>query len=395
MKKILILILFLLPLTSYAGWKDELTTALKNGGAYVLDENGKVLYEHRSGEKFIVASTMKLATAALALKVLGPDHHFSTPFYLNSNHDLIVKGAGDPSLTSEDLAQIASDLKERVGKVHDIILDTSFFEPNIVIHGSSSTTNPYDAINGALLVNFNTVNIKKSKTGVIESAEPQTPITPIAIAAGKNLKAGKSDRINLGKDPIRSAKYAGELLTAFLTKEGVAPTGTIKLGQAPDNTNPVYSYRSPKSLEDILKSLLEYSTNFMANQIFLVCGSQVEGGVATMEKAKRVLNNFLKTEVGLSDFVAEEGSGLSRFNQFTPREMVKLVSYLKPYHDLFPLKDHVFHAKTGTLSGVSTFAGFVDLGNREARFALFVNDDVGGHYKYQVAKLMYQGLMGQ
>ena len=144
-------------------WKRGFILALKNGGALVEDDSGKILFSHRSETSFIPASTLKIATSACAIETLGRNFRFPTDFFLTGDNRLVVKGYGDPFLVSEEMTLIADALAARgLTEVSGIILDISYFEPGIIIDGSSHTPNPYDALNGALIANFNTVNVHKT-----------------------------------------------------------------------------------------------------------------------------------------------------------------------------------------------------------------------------------------
>ncbi len=379
-------------------WQTMLTVALKNGGAYVETESGKPLFDHRGDEAFIPASIMKVATSAATIHTLGRDFRFATEFYVTKDRELVVKGYGDPFLVSEEIIQIAKILKEKgLKRVDGMILDTTYFAPDIVIDGTSHTPNPYDALNGALIANFNTVNVHKEGSGeraAVLSAEPQTPITPLAVETAKDLPRG-SQRVNIGADPLKGALYAGELIAEFLKKEGIPVTGGMKVGKKPEGAVLLYRHQSSKSLDDVIRELLEYSTNFMANQLFLVMGAVKFGATATIEKGHRVLTDFLSEEVGWKKFHVQEGAGLSRLNQVTPRQMTALLKYFEPYKDLLPEEDHLYHAKTGTLTGVNTLAGYMPMGNgRFARFAILVNDTVPFDYKFKLGKMLYDGLNG-
>src|SRR5262245_287310 len=121
MKKALLAIIILVSCVSFscvsstvlADWKSDFTVALKNGGAYVETEDGKVLYDHRSKDRFIPASTLKIATAACAVDMLGRDFRFPTDFFLTKDGKLVVKGYGDPYLVSEEFELIARELAEK------------------------------------------------------------------------------------------------------------------------------------------------------------------------------------------------------------------------------------------------------------------------------------------
>lgn len=380
--------------TSAQSWKTNFITALKNGGALVEDSRGKTILDHRSNTYFIPASTIKIATAAMVLHHLGANFRFITDFYLTKDKKLVIKGFGDPSLTSEELADIAKALRQkRIKNIRGIIIDTSYFSTNIVIDGASASSNPYDAVNGALIANFNTVYVQKFKNGRIVSAEPQTPLTNLARQRAKRMSAGKR-RVNLGKSSKKGALYAGELLSEFLKLEGVKIEGSISLGTIPGNAKEIYQHQSSKPLSEIVRDLLEHSTNFSSNQLFLVIGAEKYGAPATVEKGQRALREFLSIQVGLKGFQVFEGAGLSRMNRITPQQMMALLRYFQPYKDLLPMES-VFQAKTGTLRGVNTFAGyFQDRYGEEYRFVIFVNSEVPYDYKFRLAKRLYTGITG-
>ena len=278
--------------------------------------------------------------------------------------------------------------------MNDIILDNSYFDSAIVIDGMEQSANPYDALNGALLANFNTINIRKLKNGRIVSAEPQTPLTKIAESLAKKLRPG-AHRINLGNNPEKAKRYVGELLAEFLKKKGVYISGVVRPARTPSSAELIYRHESSKDLEEILGGMLDFSTNFTANQLFLALGAQQVGPPATVEKGIEVLTHFLKNNVGWNDFQVREGSGLSKLTRVTPRQMVKLLRYFESNRNLLPLKDKVFLAKTGTLNGANTYAGYFPLPNgHSARFAILVNDNVPYDTKFKLARMLYAGLHG-
>ena len=384
---------------SSEGWKRGFILALKNGGALVEDDSGKILFSHRSETSFIPASTLKIATSACGIETLGRNFRFPTDFFLTNDGRLVVKGYGDPFLVSEEMTLIADALAARgLTEVTGIILDISHFELGLVIDGSSHTPNPYDALNGALIANFNTVNVHKTGSGpraTIASAEPQTPITAVALESAQDLPSGKQ-RVNIGTDPLKGARYAGELLSAFLKKSGIEVRGGMETGTPPPGAKPFYRHLSSKALDDVIRELLNYSTNFMANQLFLVVGAERYGPPANIEKGRMVLKEFLTNKVGWRGFELLEGAGLSRQNRVTPRQMIALLRDFEPYRTLLPKEEGIFQAKTGTLTGVNTLAGYFPLGNgHTARFAILVNDKVPFDYKFKLAKMLYAGITGE
>lgn len=367
----------------------RVTKSLGGGGALAVNAQGEVLYAHRADSAFIPASTLKIATLAAALHHWGPTHRFRTEFYLDKQQRLVIRGLGDPGLVSEEFPLIAKALAQRVSEVRGFVVDDSYFDPQLQIDGVGGSANPYDARNGALLVNFNTVFLRRDAAGRVSSAEPQTPLTPIAQRAGTRLARGVTERINLGAEPEIGEKYFVELLREFLSREGVKIQMGFTRAVVPSDAELLYSHASTKTLEEHGKALLEYSTNFLTNQIFLLLGAERFGAPATVAKGKRALEQFLRTEIGWSDFAVFEGAGLSRNNKVTPRQMIALLKYFERHRDLLAIEQQHFRAKTGSLRGVSTLAGYFSRPERsDVRFAILINDASSRDQRFAAAKAL-------
>jgi D-alanyl-D-alanine carboxypeptidase/D-alanyl-D-alanine-endopeptidase (penicillin-binding protein 4) len=163
----------------------------------------------------------------------------------------------------------------------------------------------------------------------------------------------------------------------------------------PADAKALLSYQSSQDLSEIVRGMLKYSTNFTANQIFLILGSAEYGGRVTLEKAQKAMKGCLEHRVGWNDFHVEEGSGLSRKNRVSSKLMTLLLKHFEPYQELLPEQDG-FVAKTGTLSGVNTLAGYFDLPNRGvARFAILINSEVPHLYKFSVADTLRRYLLSR
>ena len=68
-----------------------------------------------------------------------------------------------------------------------------------------------------------------------------------------------------------------------------------------------------------------------------------------------------------------EGSGISRHNRLSVRDMVTVLHHFRPYAHLMPHEGSESY-KTGTLKGVRTRVGYIDLGpGKRYCFALFRN----------------------
>ena len=277
--RLLALALLLLSAPALAGVKEDVATLAPVGLVLVMDAKGNELVAQNADEPFVPASVTKIVTAWLAMEVLGGDYRFETRFYLDDKRVLYVRGGGDPFLISEELATLATELVAAVGKepITGIVLDASYYPSNLRIPGIEDDDEPYDALNSALAVNFNTVYAVRSGDKV-RSAEKQTPITPLAITEFRAHGPNGSGRISLSQDPAVSLQYAGELIAAFIERAGGSVNGKISTGTVPEGLEPVYVHRQSRPLSEILVELLRASNNYIANQVFLEIGGRRLGG---------------------------------------------------------------------------------------------------------------------
>ncbi len=376
-------------------WQDKFRRELRNGGAYVESAAGEVLFSHRADEPFVPASTLKVATAACALKILGPDYRFRTEVYLLDSHTLGIKGFGDPNLVSEELVKIAATVRSKLPagvRISRIVVDGSFFASDVNLDGYANSDNPYDALPTALAANFNTLFLERLKNGTVRSGEAQTPLTPISAAIGGKIPKGAKQRINLGKKEGQSEQYFGELFASFLLA-GTKPEVMVEQRALSSELTPLYRHLSSRPLESLLPAMLEFSTNFTANELFLVMGAERFSPPANAEKGSRALRDCLKKEFGVEDFQIFDGAGLSHRNRISPREFGKLLRGFADRRSLLRTDGGKFQAKTGSLKRVNTYAGYFTLPPYgEVRFGIFVNDDVPFPHKWKLAELLYLGL---
>src|SRR3954451_10427271 len=384
--------LLLLPAQALAGAKEKIAALAPSGLVLVMDAKGNELVVQNADKPFVPAFVAKIATAWLAMEVLGADCRFQTRFYLNADRVLYIRGGGDPFLISEELAQLASALVGAIGKqpLPGIVLDSSYYPSNIRIPGIEDSDEAYDALNSALAVNFNTINaVRKGKT--VHSAEKQTPITPLAISQFRARGSQGRGRISLAQDPAVGLQYAGELIAAFIERAGGSLKGKISTGTVPEGLEPVYVYRQSRTLPKILTELLLGSNNYVANQIFLEIGGRRLGGPVSLAKSLQVANELLAKH-GLADSIhLEEGSGISRGNRFTARGLAQLLNLFEPHADLLRRGEGA-RFKTGTFSGVRTLAGYGETSEHgRVRFviALTSND---GTMRFRLLQAIRSGL---
>jgi len=362
---------------------------LQHAGLLVTDSVGTTLKSKRANRSFVPASTVKIVTAWLALTRWGENYRFRTDFFFDrGDNTLWVKGSGDPYLISEELAIIANQLARRnIHQIDRIALDTSVFEKGLVLPGTGNTNNPYDAVPSALAANFNTVNIKKLNGKVI-SAEKQTPLTPFAISMKKRFKSGTL-RVNTGRNPHNAEQYFAELLAAFLRREGIQVKRSVVFGTVPPLAA-VYQHYNRRTLAEVIRPMLKYSTNFIANQLALALVADAYKRPANAHLVREYMNNTLYAKFRWKAFNLQDGAGLSRKNRLKPIHLVELLHHFKRWRNLLPKKETGVYAKSGTLKGVSTLAGYLVRNNDWKPFALMINQSVPIKLRNRIAKQLRQ-----
>lgn len=346
--------------------QDRLTALVGDGGVMLRSPSGELLASLNPDRALIPASLLKIPLAQVALTGLGEDFRFETHFFRNSSGDLLIRGLGDPFLVSEEIARIADTLAQRgLQQVRRLVMDDSAFEADPDLPIEDGSDQPYAARNSALAVNFNTVNLAWTADGRLITGEAQTPLTAFARELGAQLVQGEPQRINLGDDPAAGLRQAQQLFRYFLVESGITVSDVDFYQQAvTDEWALFYSHSSSQSLRDNLDGLLRYSSNFIANQLFLTFGAQASGYPATSQAARAVLHQQLAELYGDSfgrdpkSLLMQEGSGLSRAQRSTAAGMMRILEVFKPYADLLPEVGGVLR-KSGTLTGVYNFAGYI------------------------------------
>jgi D-alanyl-D-alanine carboxypeptidase/D-alanyl-D-alanine-endopeptidase (penicillin-binding protein 4) len=363
------LAVFILSVPILADAKTDIASLLKaNDACMLLAPDGRVLVSVHADTPLVPASTLKIFTALVGFHYLGADYRFPTEIYHSDAGDLTVKGFGDPLLISEVLQQLALEIKAHLPgeatSIRNIVLDDTHFISPLTIPGVSDSPEPYDAPNGALSANFNTVNFKRQRDGTYVSGEAQTPLLPSVL--DRVQKSGvKEGRIPLSHDREETTGYTGHLLAWFLKKNGVIMTGGVRFA-AVDNARDhrLLTFRSPYSLPQVVSALLEYSNNFMANQILIAAGARAYGAPGNLEKGIRATRAYAREQLGLEDLNITEGSGISRKTRVTARTMLTFLTAFSPHRSLLRHEDGTYY-KTGTLKGIDTRAGYLmdDEGN--------------------------------
>ena len=371
---------------------EKMELLIQNGAILLGSPEKKILFEVNSREVFVPASVLKVAITAAAFDILGKDFRFNTIFYTNAKKELLIRGGGDPFLISEEITKIAQLLRQKgYSKFSALKLDDSLIA-NQKVPGLSKSKNAYDALNGALVVNFNSLFLEKKKNGEIVSAEEWTPLTPLAREKGSLLVSGKKERINIGSSYQDSLRYTAELFSAIFQKEGITiEQNAYKKELLNDDWKPILDYKNSRNLEELIPSFLLYSNNYIANQIYFRIGGEKYGKVYNLEKSNKAMKHYIAQFGATSkNFQILEGSGLSRKNGITAQIILNILYKISLDYSLFPQERQVY-LKTGTLKGVYNLAGYIPYRGRNYPFCIFINAPENNRLK--VLKLLKEWLM--
>jgi D-alanyl-D-alanine carboxypeptidase/D-alanyl-D-alanine-endopeptidase (penicillin-binding protein 4) len=215
------------------------------GVAVISGPTGKILYAHDAERLLVPASNAKIFTLGAALATLGPSFVFRTevlaggPVEAGVLHGpIVLRGGGDPSLTSEGLWGLALDVEaaglRRVAG--DLILDDSLFDrsPPPAAGPGRNEGRPYGALASALTLNFNTVAVE-----VAPGRRPGEPVRAATVPPVPGLRLSNGARTGAqGKPDTLCVSVSGP-------SPPRAPAGTVTLsGAAPAGGPPRRVWRS-------------------------------------------------------------------------------------------------------------------------------------------------------
>ncbi len=361
--------------------------ALQADGAAVtasaLDlQSGKMIEQFDADTRLTPASLTKLATAAAALETWPADKMFTTRLLSTARvaggeleGDLILQGAGDPSLDDHSLWALAAQLRGAgVTRVRGrlIVAPAPFraesCETQDRCEALRESDKAYNAPLAAIGVDFGTwcVLVRPTLPGAAALVDgcdvSKLPLKVDGIV--KTVRAGgrqslwiervtdaSGDRLRVGGevpvgDPQRvyramsdPARGIGLLLCQSLREIGVAVEGPVIVSAEPLPAHvEVLASTEGLSLREQLGRMLRFSNNYIADVLALdVAASVSEQPTLRLSDAGRVLADFLAHleppghgRTGAGPLILS-GSGLTPQNRLSASDLVGLLAH--EYHD--------------------------------------------------------------
>ena len=322
----------------------EMRLAGTFSGAYVRDlDTGQTVFARKPDVARVPASVEKLYTTSTSLLKLGPDSTLPTVAVTAApldaagvlRGDLVLKGGGDPTLDRARITQLASSLQAGgVDRIAGSVLgDETRFD---LLRGSYDTGGADGRDLGGVLG---------------------------ALTVGRGFSTELKPGLGAAKSLVRE-----------LRADGVRVDGATSTGTAPDGARQVAQLLSPAIRDQIAMTNVP-SDNYYAETLLKDLGASF--GAAGTTAAGAAVARAQLAAFGVHPRIVD-GSGLSRANRTTPRQVVRLLERMHgqevgPDFEASlptagrtgtlrrrmrgrPAQDNC-HAKTGTLIGVSTLAG--------------------------------------
>ncbi len=401
-------------------------------------KTGRTIYEYQADHLFAPASIQKLFTATAGLSYLKPDFRFSTKVYTTGTiqngelqGNLYLKFAGDPTLNTSDLKAMIEKLKtfgiRRVtGRIY---LDNSEF--NWVPYPAGWLWDDL-SFNYAAPMNAIILNENKFGLGIFPERPGTRPLLKAHLPGGvanfdnrlittshydrgcpvtiystqKNYyrisgcldkRLGGQGRSLAIRDIVR---YAEVLTKQYVNESHLGYSGPITLESTPANAKLLFQHDSAP-LHEVMMRMLKKSDNLYTNAILRKIGEEYNREPSTWPNSLAALKAILAPSgINFQHVLINDGAGLSRYNLFSPRQFVQLLEYV--YRDN-GVRDPLIHAlpiagrdgtlrwrmpelgrrgnvraKTGSMTGVSSLAGFIYTDHGDVLvFTIMVNNFTG------------------
>lgn len=383
-------------------------------GILVMEaESGKILAEHNSHKYFVPASNTKLVSMYAGLKYLG-DSLVGLRFY-DAGDTIYAQPTGDPTILASDY-KMHPVLNWMANINKPIVMDASKWRAER--YGRGWTWSDYQASyqqeRSALPVYGNMMPLMFTAKGdstyyggakrwettpkltlgehtkeQVWQVQPESlsyiympqlrfnTISRNYAANGYEVKYNGRDTVFETEIPMvtHGIKTAVEILRARLNKNETDIIIRNSASAQPQTSNLKQQTLKSQPLDSMLKPMMYRSDNFYAEQTLMMASTEFLGYMSD----RAIIDTLLKSEFkDMPDKpVWVDGSGLSRYNLFSPADFVWLLNKMRnefemerikailPTGNAGTLKNYYkslngkIFAKTGTLSGVVGLSGYL------------------------------------
>ncbi|MBR4898764.1 MAG: D-alanyl-D-alanine carboxypeptidase/D-alanyl-D-alanine-endopeptidase [Prevotella sp.] len=332
------------------------------------------LFLHNHRQLLRPASTMKLLTAITAIDRLGGSYQLRTSLYYSGTidnrtlcGDLICVGGMDPRFNSDDMRAFVESL-QRMG---------------------------IDTLRGRIVADCSMKDTLQWGEGWCWDDDNPT-LSPLLIGKKANFT---------------------ERLLKELTDQGIVLNGVVTTcGTRPADAKFICS--RTHTIDQILGRMMKESDNLYAEAMFYQIAASTGNRPATAKHAHTMMQQLIR-KLGLNPkgYRMADGSGLSLYNYLSAELLVRLLRYAwhnQQVYDLLqpslpiagedgtlkkrmksPFTSGNVRAKTGTVTGVSSLAGYCTAANgHELCFAIInqgiMHSNSGRHFQDRICMALCQ-----
>jgi len=389
-------------------------------GICLFDETANTyLYNYQSEKYFVPASNTKLFSLYAGMKYLGDS--LIGIRYIERDTDILILPTGDPTLLHPDFLRqpVIDFLKWKKRNIY--IAGANWREQALGAGWSWDDYNDdYMAERSPMPVYGNVIRwaeTQQADSSFISFSIPDVnwKVNFTADSTSKKFSVKRKFAENVFEITQGTEKYKQQdvpFITNGLESAAELLKDTINT-KVFTNYLPLNTYHLPATLihsqptDSLFTPMMHRSDNFFAEQTLLMVSNERLGFM----NDEKIIDTLLKTD--LKDLPQKpewaDGSGLSRYNLFTPQDFVFLLKKMKDEFGLERMKHilatggngtlgnrykqdsgYIF-AKTGSLSGVIALSGYlITQKNHLLIFSVLVNNNNGNGSKIRdvVAKFI-------
>ena len=404
-------------------------------GIAVFDlTTGESLYRYQDEKLYRPASVEKIITSVTALSQLGTGYTMDTRLCYTGKvvndtlkGSLYLVGGFDPKFTDEDLNRLVEAIEQ--SGIHYItdtlaadisMTDSVYWGPGWSWDDTPSSFQPYLS---PLMLNGGCVDVSVSPTQ--KDIKPRVTCSPVSDyyqvnnqAMSHSPQAGKlkvtRNWLNNGNIITISGNSASsytEKLNIFTSNDFFFQTFISRLRQkgiqarvntyadSPANGITVTTIQRP--LKEVLEEALKMSDNLYAESMFYhLAAKHTLRKRVTSDDGTDAVNAFMKATLGFNPdhYKIVDGSGVSLYNYISPRLLLEYLKYAYYHSDIFlPFYESLpiagidgtlqhrmkqtkaqgnVRAKTGTVTGISSLAGYAKAANGHQLAFVIINQNV-------------------
>ena len=429
-------------------------------GCYAVNlTKGKVIGDVNATKSIIPASTLKLLTTAAALEILGKDFQFKTTIQYDGEIDeqgtlhgnIYIKGGGDPALGSQEFPDyyyqphfittwVQAIQAQGIKKIAGAVIGDAQIYADLMIPSTWVVEDLGEyygvGISGlSIFDNVCKITLQAGSEGEAAVLTDITPSFPKEVQIMSQAKGAAIDRekarieglpyqprrvvqgkIPYGEPVILKASspdppfWAADTLHRALKEQAIevtqSPTTVRRARLAPAARKDLFTTLSPP-LWQIVKAIHHDSLNSYPEHLLKRLSLATAGAGDTRSGTKALKQFWESRGIDVTGMLLFDGSGLSRYNALTPKQLVEALRYMKHsanfpffyealptagktanlarYFQQPPLKGNL-KGKSGTMTNVRSFAGYCkNQQGDEIVFALLVNNYDGPRSKVDEA----------